>query len=166
MVELPFGELLQHVDQHVVGIAIGGNQNLTGPFEPERVGVLRVSSNLLPMLGAKAALGGLFVPGEDGPGRTGTGGPTHRTWKRRYGGDPAVIGRVLTLNGAPSEVVGGLPEGFSLPREVLPTLGTAEDGEMFLPLPLPKEAMTNRGQEDYNVIAKLKAESVAPSLRA
>ncbi|HQZ18303.1 MAG TPA: ABC transporter permease, partial [Vicinamibacteria bacterium] len=139
-----------------VAIAIGGNQNLTGPFEPERVGVLRVSSNLLPMLGAKAALGRLFVPEEDGPGRTGTVVLNHGTWKRRYGGDPAVIGRVLNLNGAPSEVVGVLPEGFSLPREVLPTLGTAEDGEMFLPLPLPKEAATNRGQEDYNVIAKLK----------
>jgi len=140
-----------------VAIAIGGNQNLTGPFEPERVGVLRVSSNLLPMLGARALLGRLFVPEEDVPGRTGTVILSHGTWKRRYGGDPAVIGRVITLNGSPSEVVGVLPEGFSLPREVLPTLGTAEDGEMFLPLPLAREAAANRGQEDYNVIARLKA---------
>ena len=140
-----------------VAIAIGGNQNLTGPFEPERVGVLRVSSNLLPMLGAKAALGRLFVPEEDVPGRTGTVVLSHGAWKRRYGSDPGVIGRTLILNGSPSEVVGVLPDGFSLPREVLPTLGTAEDGEMFLPLPLPKEAVTNRGQEDYNVIAKLRA---------
>ena len=139
-----------------VAIAIGRNQNLTGPFEPERVGVLRVSSNLLPMLGAKALLGRLFVPDEDVAGRTGTVILNHGTWKRRYGGDPAVIGRVITLNGNPSEVVGVLPEGFSLPREVLPTLGTAEDGEMFLPLPLAKEAVTDRDHEDYNVIAKLK----------
>ena len=139
-----------------VAIAIGGNQNLTGPFEPERVGVLRVSSNLLPMLGAKPALGRLFVPEEDAPGRAGVVVLNHGTWKRRYGGDPAVIGRVITLNGAPSEVVGVLPEGFSLPREVLPTLGTAEDGEMFLPLPLASEAETDRDHEDYNVIAKLR----------
>ena len=44
----------------------------------------------------------------------------------------------------------------SLPRDVLPTLGTAEDGEMFLPLPLAETARTNRGKEDFNVIAKLK----------
>src|ERR1700730_18044760 len=44
-----------------VAIAIGGNFNLTGDGEPERIGATRVSSNLLPMLGAKAALGRLFV---------------------------------------------------------------------------------------------------------
>lgn len=139
-----------------VALAIGSNQNLTGPFEPERIGVLRVSSNLLPMLGARPLLGRLFVAEEDRPGRAGTVVLNHGTWKRRYGGDRAVIGRSITLNGAPYEVVGVLPEGFSLPREVLPTLGTAEDGEMFLPLPLAESAVTNRGQEDYNVIAKLK----------
>ena len=48
--------LMVGISVAAVAIAIGGNQNLTGPFEPERVGVLRVSSNLLPMLGAKAAL--------------------------------------------------------------------------------------------------------------
>lgn len=144
-----------------VAIAIGGNQNLTGPFEPERIGVLRVSSNLLPMLGARAALGRPFVPEEDAPGRPGAVVLNHGTWKRRYGGDPGVIGRVITLNGVPCEVVGVLPEGFSLPREVLPTLGTAEDGEMFLPLPLPKEAVTDRDHEDYNVIAKLRPDITA-----
>src|SRR6187399_1542326 len=46
-----------HTGFEQVAIAIGSNQNLTGAFEPERVGVLRVSSNLLPMLGVKAALG-------------------------------------------------------------------------------------------------------------
>ena len=66
-----------------VAIAIGGNQNLTGAFEPERIGVLRVSSNLLPMLGAKAALGRLFVAEEDVPGRPGAVILNHGTWKRR-----------------------------------------------------------------------------------
>src|SRR5437762_2336108 len=44
-----------------VAIAIGGNYNLTGNGEPERIGVVRVSSNLLPMLGVRASLGRLFV---------------------------------------------------------------------------------------------------------
>jgi hypothetical protein len=44
-----------------VAIAIGGNENLTGTGEPERVGTIHVSSNLLPMLGVRAALGRLFV---------------------------------------------------------------------------------------------------------
>src|SRR5258708_38045456 len=50
-----------------LAIAIGGNYNLTGVGDPERVGVIRVSSNLLPMLGAGAAVGRLFVAEEDAP---------------------------------------------------------------------------------------------------
>src|SRR5215469_1003094 len=55
-----------------VAIAIGGNYNLTGWGEAERVGTIRISSNLLPMLGAQAELGRLFVPAEDAPGSTPT----------------------------------------------------------------------------------------------
>src|SRR6202158_171714 len=55
-----------------VAIAIGGNYNLTGDGEPERVGVIRVSSNLLPMLGVVPAYGRLLAPEEDLPGRPAT----------------------------------------------------------------------------------------------
>jgi hypothetical protein len=51
-----------------VAIAIGANMNLIGDGEPERVGVLRVSANLLPMLGTRAALG-RFPSEEDAAGR-------------------------------------------------------------------------------------------------
>ena len=139
-----------------VAIAIGANANLTGDGEPERVGTIRVSSNLLPMLGVQPLAGRLFVSEEDAPGRTGTAVLNHGTWVRRYGRDPHAVGRSLTLNGQPYEIVGVLPEGFSLPREVLPTLGVAEDGEIFLPLPLPPEAAGVRGREDYNILGKLK----------
>ena len=48
-----------------LAIAIGANYNLTGSGDPERVGVIRVSSNLLPMLGARAAYGRLFTAEDD-----------------------------------------------------------------------------------------------------
>ena len=149
-----------------LAIAIGSNQNLTGPFEPERIGVIRASSNLLPMLGVKPALGRLFVPEEDAPGRGATALLSHGTWRRRYGSDPAIVGRTVTLNGKVYEVVGVLPESFSLPREVLPTLDMAEDGEMFVPLPLGVSAVTDRGHEDYNVIGKLKPGVTAAQAQA
>jgi predicted permease len=138
-----------------LAIAIGANYNLTGDGEPERVGTLRVSSNLLPMLGVKPALGRLFEPAEDVPGRSGTALLSDGTWARRFGRDPSVVGRTLTLNGQPYEIVGVLPAGFALPREVLPTLGVAQDGEIFLPLPLAAEAATIRTREDYNILGKL-----------
>jgi len=139
-----------------VAIAIGGNYNLTGSGDPERVGTIRVSSNLLPMLGQTAALGRLFVAAEDQPGRTATAVLSYGTWARRFGSDPGVLGRKINLNGVPYEVVGVMPRSFSLPREVMPTLDGAEQAEILLPLPLPANAAQNRDHEDYNIIGKLK----------
>jgi predicted permease len=139
-----------------VAIAIGAYATLTGRGEPERVGALRVSANLLPMLGAQPIRGRLFVAEDDTPGRTGSAVLSHGAWQRRFGGDPGVVGTTLVLNGDPYEIVGVLPAGFSLPREVLPTLGVVEDGDVFLPLPLAPSAADIRTAEDYNLIARLR----------
>ena len=145
-----------HTGFEEVAIAIGANWNLTGDGEPERVGTLRVSSNLLPMLGVEPALGRLFGPEADVPngGRTALLG--HGTWVRRYGSDPNVVGRALTLNGQPYEIIGVLPAAFDLPREALPTLGGAEHAEIVLPLPLANDAPRVRNGEDYNLMGKLR----------
>ena len=145
-----------HRGLEAVALAIGGNYNLTGDGEPERIGTIRVSTNLLPMLGAHAEIGRLFSAGEDVPGTAGTAVLGHGTWMRRYGGDPKVIGRTLILNGQPYQVVGVLPARFDLPREVMPTLGGAEHAEVLLPLPLAADAARIRNREDYNIIGRLK----------
>ena len=139
-----------------VAIAIGGNENLTGDGKAERVGTIHVSANLLPMLGAAPARGRLFVSSEDVKGSAGTAILSYGMWVRRYGSDPLVIGRALTINGKTYQVIGILPRSFSLPREVLPTLGGAEQAEILLPLPLAPDAPQNRDHEDYNIIGKLK----------
>jgi predicted permease len=139
-----------------VAIAIGGNYNLTGESEPERVGVIRVSANLLPMLGVSPARGRLFVPDEDLPGRPATALLTDGMWARHYGRDPQMIGKSITINGLPYEVAGILPQSFTLPREVLPTLYGTEQAEIFLPLPLAPNASQVRTGEDYNIVGKLK----------
>ena len=139
-----------------VAIAIGGNENLTGDGQPERVGTIHVSSNLLPMLGATADKGRLFVSSEDAKGSPGTAVLSYGMWVRRYGSDPQVIGKSLTINGSTYQVIGILPRSFSLPREVLPTLGGAEQAEILLPLPMEQDAPQNRDHEDYNIMAKLK----------
>ncbi len=139
-----------------VAIAIGGNENLTGDGEPERVGTIHVSSNLLPMLGVTADKGRLFVSSEDVKGSPGTAVLSYGFWVRHYGSDPQVIGKSLTINGSTYQVIGILPRSFSLPREVLPTLGGAEQAEIVLPLPLGQDAPQNRDREDYNIMAKLK----------
>ena len=140
-----------------VAIAIGANLNLTGDGgEPERVGTIRVSSNLLPMLGAQPLMGRLLVAGDDVEGAPGVAVLGFGTWQRRYGGDPAVIGRSIILNGLPIQIVGVLPPGFDVPREVMPTLGVVEHAEIVANLALAPNAATVRNREDYNIVAKLK----------
>jgi predicted permease len=139
-----------------IAIAIGGNYNLTSRGEPERVGTIRVSSNLLPMLGQAAALGRVFAPDEDLPGKPATALLSYGMWLRHFGADPKMIGQSVTLNGVPYEVVGIMPRAFSLPREVLPTLDGAEQADILLPLPMPLDAAQNRDHEDYNIMGKLK----------
>lgn len=139
-----------------VALAIGGNYNLTGEGDPERVGVIRVSSNLLPMLGAQPAQGRLFTPEDDR-----YGGPNvlilgYGIWARRYASDPHMVGRHITINTHVYEVIGVLPKNFSLPYEVMPTLDTAEQSDLLLPLPQIPNLAQDRGHEDYNIIGKLK----------
>ena len=126
---------------------------------PNAIGVIRVSSNLLPMLGAQPSAGRLFVPEDDAHG------PAARTAMLSHGDVDAPIRR-RSIRCRPDrscstvstfEIVGVLPRAFSLPREVLPTLGVAEDGEIFLPLPLAAErARASATREDYNIIGQLK----------
>ncbi|MGC1647643.1 MAG: ABC transporter permease [Candidatus Sulfotelmatobacter sp.] len=150
-----------------VAIAIGGNYNLTGQGDPERVGVIRVSSNLLPMLGARPALGRLLTPEEDSPGHPSTAVLTDGMWARRFGRDPHMTGKSVIINGQPYEIVGILPQSFSLPQEVLPLLDGTEQAEIFLPLPLaPVAASQVRDHEDYNIVGKLKPGVSLPQAQA
>ena len=145
-----------HTGFEELAIAIGGNINLTGGGEPERIGYIRVSSNLLPMLGENVVSGRIFMPEEDAPGSPATVVLSNGMWARRFGSDPKIIGKTITLNGQPFQVVGIMRQSFSLPREVLPTLGGAEQADVLLPLPLAPTAPQIRTREDYNVMGKLK----------
>ena len=140
-----------------VAIAIGGTYNLTGWGDPERVGAIRVSSNLLTMLGAHPALGRLLTPEDDSPGLLSTAVLTDAMWTRRFGRDPNIVGKPVMINGQNFEIVGVLPHGFSLPQEVVPLLYGTEQAEIFLPLPLdPAADSLVRDHEDYNIVGKLK----------
>jgi predicted permease len=155
-----------HTGFEQVAIAIGGNDNLTGTGDPLRVGTIRVSSNLLPMLGVHAAMGRLFVAEEDSPGRPGIALLSYGMWAQHYGSDANILGESITVNGQAYEVVGVLPRTFSLPHEVLPTLDGAEQAEILLPLPLGPAAASTRNHEDYNIMGKLKPGVTAQQAQA
>jgi predicted permease len=82
--------------------------NLTGDGEPQRVELSFATSNLFPMLGVKPAAGRLFLPEEDRPGSAPVVVLSHRFWQSRFGADPKVIGRAVTLDDVRYTVVGVL----------------------------------------------------------
>src|SRR5262245_16353829 len=89
--------------------------NLGGEENTERIPGLRVSGGLFATLGAPAALGRTLQPDDDVPGRQKVVVMSHALWQRRFGGDPAVVGRSLALNGEPFTVVGVMGPDFLFP---------------------------------------------------
>jgi predicted permease len=138
-----------------VALAMGGDYNITGDGDPERVGVIRLSNNFLPMLGEHVTEGRSFTPEDDHVGSANVAILSYGFWKRRYGANP-MIGHSITINSHIYEVVGIMPKSFSLPREVLPIFYGTEQADIILPMPLPPNAAEDRGHEIYNIMAKLR----------
>jgi putative ABC transport system permease protein len=85
---------------------------LTGPNGAERVESLLVSAEFFPVLGVRPLLGRTITPEDDLPDAVPVAVLSYTTWQRRFSGDPAVIGRRLTLDGTATEVIGVMPAGF------------------------------------------------------
>ncbi len=92
--------------------------NLTGGpnglIEPEELKIERVSATLLPMLGVQMALGRSFLPEEDQPGGGSVVILSHALWERKFGADPAIVGKQIRLRTQLYTVVGVLPPRFAL----------------------------------------------------
>jgi predicted permease len=123
-----------------------GELNLAGDGEPERISGLRMSPSGLSVLRARPLLGRTFAPDEDEPGENTVIVLTHELWKRRFGGDPAVVGRSVRMNGEPHTVIGVLPPGF-LPWDGL---------EYVVPILFRNEELERRDSHYLRVIGRLK----------
>jgi hypothetical protein len=122
----------------------------------DRIIMAYVPSNFFSMLGLHAALGRLITPGEGDEPKT---GPVvvlgHSYWVRRFGGDPGVIGRSVTLNGQMLTVIGVVPQEFKGPYNIF-------DLDAYVPIGMFGIAMgnssfyTDRRDTDLRVLATLK----------
>jgi predicted permease len=84
--------------------------------EAERVRAAGVTQSLLSVLRARPAAGRLIMPDDDRPGAAPVAMLGYDFWQRRFGGDPAVIGRTVRLGTGDALVVGVMARGFTLPR--------------------------------------------------
>ncbi len=98
-----------------IAVFADGSMNLTGSGAPERLLTGYMTADALPLLGVTPAIGRSFTPDEDLPGRPPVVLLSDGLWRRRFGGDPRVIGRQVILDDAPATVIGVMPAGFQLP---------------------------------------------------
>jgi predicted permease len=126
----------------------GGGANLTTNGETERVTTVPSSANIFDVLGIKPILGRGFAPTEDEPGAPHVAVLSDGFWRRRFGGDPSIIGRVIDIDDAPTTVVGVMPPDFVFPAD-----GRMPD--LWLPLVVTGDARHVRGLRFLDVYARL-----------
>src|SRR5262245_23968638 len=139
-----------------IAIIHGRSVNVGGLSNPTRAGVLEASSNLFPLLGAKPLMGRVFLAEEDTPGKTPTVILSNGFWRREFGGSANVLQSSLLLNGEKYEIVGVMPAEFSLGYEVVPTVASVPEPDLFLALPMKTEQRQDLRDENYNLVARLK----------
>lgn len=134
------------------------NLTLTEQGEAARLRVTVATADLFPLLGASPVLGRTFLPEEDNPGGGSAGRPAILSWDcwhRYFGGDPAVLGRAVTLSDNTYTIVGVMPANFSFPIQAQPTevwVSTALDAEKTG----PGAPMVARGYRAWRVVGRLK----------
>jgi putative ABC transport system permease protein len=131
---------------------------LTDSLPPIQVAGQIVSWDLFPMLRIQPQLGRGFLPDEERPGVQVTV-LSHSLWKSRFGGDPAILGRRIRLNGKPFTVVGVAPAGFRFPAE---DAGT----QLWTTLSQDAAGSEQRGSRVLDVIGRLKPGVSAEQARA
>ncbi len=96
-----------------IGLYMGYTANITGAGEPEQASSLMVTDGLLPVLGATPLLGRSFTQADDQEGSPETVMLTYGYWQRRFGSDRSVVGKLITVDGAPYQIIGVLRQDFS-----------------------------------------------------
>ncbi len=132
--------------------------NLAGRGEPERIPAARVSAELFELLGVRPELGRTFTTEEDQEGRDNVVVLGDALWKRRFAGDPSILGRTLMLNNAPYTVIGVMPPGFRFPEgpEHHVTVGPFPPAEMWRPMALQSWERTCWGCYNFAMLARLR----------
>jgi putative ABC transport system permease protein len=142
-----------------MGAAEYWTPNLGGSDRPEKVWALRLTADVLPLLGVPPLLGRVFSEEEERPGADRVLVLGHSLWRRRFGADPDVVGRSVTVNGEPHTVIGVMPPGFRF----APFWATR--AEMWAPLPLADRASSRSGNS-LRVFARLKQDVTLAQARS
>ena len=145
--------------EHVAAF-VGWGPTLTGQGEPEDLQAAGVSHDTFVALGVDPALGRGFKPEEDRAGAERVVVLSHQLWQRRFGADPSIVGKGITLSGESYTVIGVMPRSFTFP-----ILSNTDIWRTIEPL-LALNAGCDRGCVILRLIAKLKPEVSIETARA
>ncbi len=126
----------------------GWAPDLTGNGEPEALGGLVTSGNYFTVLGVSPARGRLFTMADDDAGAERVVVLSDAVWRRRFGSDPGILGKAITLNAEPWTVVGVLPPDFRPPLQAMP--------DVYRPIRRPANSGCGRGCVVLRVIGRMK----------
>ncbi|MHB1298194.1 MAG: ABC transporter permease [Gemmatimonadaceae bacterium] len=135
-------------------------RNLAGAGEPRELSGEAVSERYFGILRVAPILGRVFTPEEEGPGGPNVVILSHELWATQFGSDPAVVGRALSLSGAPYDVVGVMPPGLGVQDFWIPLRPSADlresRGALWLPVigRLAPGATFGQAQEEMGAIAR------------
>jgi putative ABC transport system permease protein len=128
--------------------------SLTGDGDPEEVSAQLATPELFHVLGVEPIIGRGMTEEDARPGTPKVAVLGYGLWQRRFGGDPRVVGRAITLNGSPYTVVGVLPASFQW--HIKKRSGTVKPAEIWTVLAMPAgEGAASRGRF-LSVVARLK----------
>ena len=130
-----------------IGVYDGDSSNVTGVGQPEHVDGLDVTDGTLPLLGVKPIIGRLFTRRDDTAGAPATVLLSYAYWQHKFGGNASAIGRTLTIDGKPHEIIGVLPRGFQF-------LDRKNDA-LYMPMQWDR-SKTKLGNFSYRALARLK----------
>ena len=120
------------------------SRNLTGSDEPERIAAGKVSTEFFNILGVEPLLGRTIAPSEQGPNGERVLVISHGLWQRRFGGDPSVLGKTVSLDDEPFTIIGVMPPQFRF-----------EEAQAWFPCPFDF-AVAQRNARAFAILAKTK----------
>jgi predicted permease len=140
-----------------IGAHRSGTLTLTGAGDAVRLESGEATATLFPLLGIRPVLGRTFLPGEEGPGAPRLAVLGYELWQTRFGGDSTVVGRSVSLNGEPFEVIGVLPRGVRIHSTLYNLFNSSIDaGERAIWIPANWNRPEGNGSRDLEALGRVR----------
>jgi putative ABC transport system permease protein len=133
--------------------------SLSGSVEAEQVGGAMLTANAFQLLGAQAQIGRALIPSDDDPASPAAILLSHKLWMRKFGGDPAVVGRAVNIEGRSATIVGVMPAWFRFPMAL-------NGDEFWVPSRLNEKDRQQRSNHSWWCIARLRPGATLSQVQA